>query len=143
MMGFLGTVDFEFKWTTTFIPQGTCAEILPKAKTIILNSGNFQSKFLNYGDDVLDGTPYVPDTVFVSHLNHKHELEFTLYDVENTYDHSFGSITWNVIWEVPDQGGIEKWEFYFPTSGVVGIYKRNNSYAPTRDVYINGQFEEI
>ena len=135
--------DFEFKWTTIFTGELTCASIMPKSKLISLSSDNYQYRFYFNNVDVLEGTPYVPDTFYVSYLDHKHELVFKLKDVENTYDNSIGTITWTIKWAHADNETGNDWEFIFPSQGVIGDYKRNSFYSPTRRIYINGQFEEI
>ena len=64
------------------------------------------------------------------------------YEHEYIIDNSIGTVTWTIKWTHPDQPG-DEWLFHFPSEGVIGDYKRNDFYAPTRWIYINGQFEEI
>jgi hypothetical protein len=143
ILGLLGASDFEFKWTTTFTEEITCADFSPSSKLITLSPDNYQSRISYTGSDILVGTPYVPDTTFVSYSNHKHELVFILNNVENTYENSFGTVVWTMEWPGPTSVVENEWWFCFPYDGVVGTYKPNKSYAPTRIIYINGQYEEI
>ena len=44
----LGTAtDFEFKWTTTFTGESTCADMMPKSQLITLSSEDYQYRFYN------------------------------------------------------------------------------------------------
>lgn len=136
---------FDFKWTVSIVSNKKCSPPSDQYKSVILKEDNYSSKFSCSTIDQLSGSPYVPENCFIYAHEHKHELVFTIKDVENTRDGTFGEITWKCTWFQPSNPNTlgNVWVFTCPSEGIVGAYKKNRQYMTSKYVYLNGQYQNI
>lgn len=135
--------SFDFKWKVTLASGITCSPYTDNYRMVSFNQDNYTQYFTSYGEDILEGSPYIQDGNYILPYDHLHELTFQIHDVENVYTHQFGTMTWNRKWPNPTNPGAEFWFFDFPYEGVIGKFVPNPNYIISRNIYINGQFVEI
>lgn len=129
---------FSFKWTVTLVTNKPCDYDQKTTNSITLNVDNYTSYMSFQQVDKLEGTFYIGDTVNFTPNNHKHEMVFQIFNVENTYDNQFGTIIWKHTFDTPVPFDFDEWTFFFPNNGVKGEFN-SNSYNGCR-MYINGQY---
>ena len=139
--GLLTTNSFDFRWTVTLAANITCSDPILNHNTISIGPGNFTGYIDS--DDILEGSPYVPENEYIYPYDHKHELVFQLHEVDNEYDGKIGTLTWKYIWQFPSVAGLDEWDFFFPDNGVPCSFNPDRNYLVLRVIYINGQYENI
>ena len=133
-------MNFELSWTVTIVPNKPCSNQSDQQRTITFDKNNYDH-FISF-NDILDGTPIVPDSCYFYPSDHLHTLVFQIFEIENTYDGKIGTMAWEYSWEGPSIVGDSNWEFIFPNGGIVGSFN-SNTQQPGRYIYIHNQYELI
>lgn len=135
----IGT-NFTFKWTVTLASNKTCYDSKGQSKSIVLDKDSYKSRMRFVHGDVISETPYVSEQELFYPRDHKHELIFQIFDVENTYEKKFGTMTWKITWaNGPTMPKEKEWEFKFPDECIIGTFSPNHFNG--RYMYINGKYE--
>lgn len=134
--------SFDFKWTATIVSAKSCSAATGQSKAITLDQNTYTQSFVFY-NDIMECSPYVPDSNYIYPNEHMYKIEFQIFNVENEYDHTEGTLTWNYVWEKPTATGSAEWYFNFPNNGIKGTYIPNSNYTSTRHIYIHDQYEDI
>lgn len=133
---------FEFKWTATIVSSKTCSDETSQYQTILLDQDTYTQRF-TFNDDRLEGSPYVPDSNNIYPNEHMYKMELQIFNVENEYDHTEGTLIWDYVWEKPSILGSDEWQFFFPNGGIQARYVPNRNYMPIRHIYIHDQYEDM
>ena len=136
--GFYGDAC-ELKWDVEIVPAKLCSYNTQQSHSVILDDNNYANR-ISY-QNVLEGTPYVPDSNFIYPYDHKHTLTFQIKNVSNRANNTEGTITWKMTWTPPSSIGVNEWGFTFPNDGLKGTYTPNTN--AQRYIYINGDYELI
>lgn len=136
--------SFSFKWTISLTSNKLCSDQTKQSQSIVFNQNNYKSYLSFVNSDVLSKSLYVAESDNFTAYDHKHEMVFQIFDIENTYEGKVGTMTWKVNWDQPSIIEYENWLFVFPKQGVVGTFSPNNYQSgEKRYIYINGNYEFI
>lgn len=137
----------ESYWQLTWdvsVYDKTCEsdEFSHATQRMVLTQSDIGSRFC-YGD-VIEESPLIDTLQNVLVDDIKHQLTFQLFKVVNQDDHSVGTITWTKTWKGQDSSMFipshNTWEFYFPTTAMIGTYYSTEQ-GYTRYIYVYNQFE--
>ncbi len=136
----IGT-KFSFNWTVSLSSDKQCTNSLANTNKIIFSQDDYTSHMSFHNLDVLKNTPFLAEENGFTPYDHKHEMIFQIFDVENVYERKFGSMTWKMSWDYPNIASPEEWHFFFPNEGIVGVFSPNSFNGSY--LYINGNFKKI
>lgn len=136
--------NISLKWTISLTSNKLCSDPTTQSQNIALNKDNFKSYLSFVNADIISKTLYVSESDGYTAFDHKHEMVFQIFDVENNKDGKIGTMTWKVSWDQPIVLDYENWQFVFPKQGIVGTFSPNSYQSgEKRYIYINGNYEFI
>lgn len=129
----------ELKWDVEIVPAKLCSYGTSQSQSVILNNDNYAS--LLSSQDVLEGTPYVPESTYIYPDDYKHTFTLQIHNVTNWANNTEGTITWTSSWDTITSVGVYEWGFTFPGVGLKGTFTPDNGFP--RYIYKNGNYQHI
>ncbi len=129
--------NFSFKWNIALTSNKPCYDLSSSTNSISFSKDNYTSYM--FSQDVLVGTLYVDEREGFTPYDHKHEMVFQIFNVDNMTDGTMGTITWKQTFETLVPITPNEWQFTFPNNGVEGKFYPNANYVSK--IYINGHYE--